>query len=136
MRRYLLDTGIAGEFINDRSGVRARARTERARGNAIGICTPVLGELYEGVENSDTRERNLPPLVRAMKLLKIWPYDPDAARVYGRLRAQLRRIGRTMQVPDVQVAAVAFALGNCTVVSADSDLFAIPGLTVENWAAP
>ena len=32
------------------------------------------------------------------------------------------------------IAAIAFALGNCTVVSADSDLLAVPGLTVENWS--
>jgi len=31
--------------------------------------------------------------------------------------------------------AFAFALGNCTVVSADSDLADVPGLTVENWAS-
>ena len=29
--------------------------------------------------------------------------------------------------------AIAKTLGNCTVVSADSDLTAVPGLTVENW---
>jgi predicted nucleic acid-binding protein len=33
------------------------------------------------------------------------------------------------------IAATALALGNCTVVSADSDLVAVPGLTVENWSA-
>lgn len=35
---------------------------------------------------------------------------------------------------DIQIAAVAFALGNCTVVTSDSDLAAVPGLSVENWA--
>jgi len=39
-----------------------------------------------------------------------------------------------MQIPDMQLAAVAFAIGNCTVVTTDSDLSAIPGLSVENWA--
>jgi tRNA(fMet)-specific endonuclease VapC len=34
----------------------------------------------------------------------------------------------------IQIAAIAFTLGNCTVVTGDSDLAAIPGLTVENWA--
>ena len=47
----------------------------------------------------------------------------------------LKRIGRPMQQVDVQIAAIAFALGNCTVVSGDSDLKAIPGLHVEDWAA-
>jgi tRNA(fMet)-specific endonuclease VapC len=33
----------------------------------------------------------------------------------------------------MMIAAIAMSLGNCTVVSADSDLPAIPQLTVENW---
>jgi tRNA(fMet)-specific endonuclease VapC len=39
-----------------------------------------------------------------------------------------------MQQVDLMVAAIALSLGNCTVVSKDSDLFAVPGLDVENWA--
>jgi tRNA(fMet)-specific endonuclease VapC len=38
-----------------------------------------------------------------------------------------------MQTVDTMIAAIAFSLGDCTVVSADSDLAAVPGLTVENW---
>jgi tRNA(fMet)-specific endonuclease VapC len=34
----------------------------------------------------------------------------------------------------MMIAAIALTLGNCTVVSNDSDLLAVPGLTVENWA--
>ncbi len=41
-----------------------------------------------------------------------------------------------MQVIDIQIAAIAWCLGNCTVVSKDGDLSAVPGLSVENWAAP
>ncbi len=39
-----------------------------------------------------------------------------------------------MQQVDLQIAAIALCLGNCTVVSKDSDLAAVPGLSVENWA--
>jgi predicted nucleic acid-binding protein len=38
-----------------------------------------------------------------------------------------------MQQVDIQIAAMAFALGNTTVVSADSDFSAVPRLDVENW---
>jgi hypothetical protein len=50
MSRYLLDTGVAQDFINHRNGVRERADAARKEGNRIGICTPVLGELRSGVE--------------------------------------------------------------------------------------
>ena len=35
---------------------------------------------------------------------------------------------------DIQIAAIALSLGNCTVVSKDSDLAEVPGLFVENWS--
>ena len=57
----------------------------------------------------------------------------EAERAKRRLIAELRRIGRPMQQIDVQIAAIAVTLGDCTVVSGDSDLAAIPGLTVEIW---
>jgi tRNA(fMet)-specific endonuclease VapC len=74
-------------------------------------------------------------LRRALSGIVCWPFDRAAAEEYGRLAAELRRIGRPMQTVDVMIAAIALSLGHCTVVSADSDLAAVPGLTVENWAA-
>ena len=133
MRRFLLDTGPAQQFINDTRGIRQRADLERRRGNKIGICTPVLGELWSGVEGSDTRVDNLRRLRRGLSRLVVWPFDESSAAEFGRVFMQLKRIGRPMQQVDIQIAAIAFSLGKCTVVSGDSDLAAIPGLSVENW---
>ena len=100
----------------------------RRAGNRIGICTPVLGELWSGVEGSISRDRNLHRLRLALSRLVVWPYTNEAAEQFGRVFAELRRIGRPMQQIAIMVAAIAFALGNCTVVSTDTDLAAIPGL--------
>ena len=40
-----------------------------------------------------------------------------------------------MQQIDIQIAAIALTLGNCTVVTTDADFAAVPGLRTENWAA-
>ncbi|AMV22770.1 tRNA(fMet)-specific endonuclease VapC [Gemmata sp. SH-PL17] len=133
VKRYLLDTGIAGAYIARRDPVFARARDEVRKGNVIGICVPVLGELHYGAEHSASRERALRELRAALTSLKIWPYANDAAEEYGRLAAELRRIGRPMQQIDIQIAAIAVVLGRCTVVTTDSDLSAVPGLHTENW---
>ena len=135
MKRFLLDTGIAGDYIGHRRGVFERAREEVARGNHVGMCVPVLAELWFGVEGSSTRDQNEQRLRRALPSLRVWPFDEEAAEEYGRIAAELRRLGRPMQQVDIQIAAIAFALGNCTVVSGDSDLKAIPGLSVADWAA-
>jgi tRNA(fMet)-specific endonuclease VapC len=66
IRRYLFDTGIAQDFQDDRSDVRARAIVCRKQGHRVGICVPVLGELWSGVECSASRERNLKRLRNAI----------------------------------------------------------------------
>lgn len=58
------------------------------------------------------------------------------ATEYGRIFTELKRIGRPMQQIDIQIAAIAFALGDCVVVTVDSDLSTVPGLDVEKWSAP
>lgn len=134
MRRYLLDTGIMGHFISHRQGVDQRVREARQSGARIGTCDPVLGELYFGVEASESKEKNLKRLEHALGGIVSWPFTRQAAEEYGRLAAELKRKGRTIQQIDIQIAAIALTLGNCTVVTTDSDFAAIPGLAVENWA--
>jgi tRNA(fMet)-specific endonuclease VapC len=106
----------------------------KAAGAKIGIAIPVLAELLAGIEFSSTREKNLDIVNRNLSLFRLWPFTADAARVYARLFAETRRKGRTMQTMDLQIAAIAFTLGDCTVISNDSDLLAVPGLSVEDWA--
>ena len=134
IRRYLLDTGIAQDFQEDRSGVRDRADRERHLGHRIGICAPVLGELWAGVEGGASRDRNSQRLKRALSRFFVWPYTNEAAEQYGLIFAELRRTGRIIQQVDIQIGAIARTLQNCTVVSKDADLMVIPGITVENWA--
>jgi tRNA(fMet)-specific endonuclease VapC len=126
MRRYLFDTNMAGLLIEKRGKVPERARAAKRNGDRIGISIPVLAELYYGAEFSASREKNLRQLERAKAGLTIWPFEEKAAAEFGRMRAELRRRGLPMQVLDMMTAAVAFTLGNCTVVSADSDFLAIP----------
>lgn len=134
-RHYLMDTGIAQDFQAGRGEIRARAIAHRKSGHRIGICMPVLGELWSGVECSSSRERNLAQLRKALSTLVIWPYTVKAAEEYGRIFAELRRAGRSIQQIDMQIGAIARTLPHCTVVSKDADLLAIPGITVENWAS-
>jgi tRNA(fMet)-specific endonuclease VapC len=135
MTRYLVDSGIASDMVNRRHGVYEKALEAFQRRDILGIGTPVWGELRAGVENSSSRERNLSKLIHGVRRLRFWPYDKTAAEEYGRLFAQLRRRGRPMQQIDIQIAAIALTIGNCVVVSKDSDLKAIPGLDVEDWSA-
>ena len=80
MKRYLLDTGIASDYVNRRRGVYERAREARARGDRIGTTTPVPGELWYGIECSETRTRNAARLKQQLAYLT---KDSDLSAVPG-----------------------------------------------------
>jgi len=134
--RYVLDSGIAADLIARRGPVPAKVRAARARGDKVGFCTPILAELVGGILHSNNPGRNLAVLRQRTAPLLLWPFDEAAAYEYGRLYAELRAVGRIMQVPDLQIAAIALSPGNCVVVSKDGDLRSVPGLTVEDWSQP
>jgi len=75
-------------------------------------------------------------LWRAVAQLSLWTFDRAAAIEFGKTYTHLRRGGRMIQIPDIQIAAIAASLGNCTIISKDSDFRAIPGLAVEDWSQP
>ena len=135
MSKSLLDSNAVADCIFQRRGVDQRAMQARREGHLIGTALPVVAEMLGGIEFSATRERNLLILNRKLSLFRLWPFTLDVAREYGRLFAELRRIGRPMQVIDMMVAATARTLTNCIVVTTDSDLSAVPGLKVEDWTS-
>ncbi len=134
MRRYLLDTNAVGDWINRRHGVDLRVREARGRGAVVGTCEPVVAELFFGVENSDARDENAERLQRALAGLRCWPLTREASRAFGRVMATLKRSGTMIGPMDVLIASIALTLPDCVVVSKDTDLLRITGLTVENWA--
>jgi tRNA(fMet)-specific endonuclease VapC len=135
MTRFILDTGIAGLFLDRKRGVFERAEAEVAKGNRVGIAAPVLAELAYRAEGSPKRERNLQRLRQALAVWKLWLADIDTTFEYGRIAFQLKKLGRPIGQNDIWIAAIALTLGKTTVVTMDVDLSAIPGLTVENWAS-
>ncbi len=134
MKRYLLDTGAAADYVFRRRRVFQKTRDTVALGHRIGICVPVLGELWSGVYSSATRDRNEKRLLQQLSDFVVWPYTEEAAREFGRLFSELKRSGRPMPQIDIQIAAIALTLGNCVVVTKDSDFAAIPGLDHEDWS--
>ncbi|MFO0964184.1 MAG: type II toxin-antitoxin system VapC family toxin [Gemmataceae bacterium] len=130
-----MDTGPAFDFLFARRGVDRRVEKERRAGAKIGICVPVLGEIAGGLEASSSREASWAIARRRLGKLVCWPFENAAAYEYGRIFANLKSRGLIIQQIDMQIAAIALTLGNCTVVSSDSDLSVVQGLSVENWAS-
>jgi tRNA(fMet)-specific endonuclease VapC len=131
LKKLLLDTGILSDFVNARRNIHERLAEESLLGIRVGTCTPAIAEVTAGIESSATRDRNMSVFLKSLKSIRIWAFDDKAAYMYGSIYAALRRKGRPMQSMDVMIAAVAMSLGDCKVLTTDSDLLAIDGLDAE-----
>lgn len=94
----------------------------------------VVAELFVGAYHSRAAEKWLARIENdILPRMAILGFDLDCAREYGRIKAELRRIGRPVGDFDTQIAATAVRY-NLTVVTANREHFGrIPNLRVRSF---
>jgi hypothetical protein len=99
-----------------------------------------MAELLAGVEVMPLGKRRQRVAAALDALLAVYdgrilPFDPDAARHYGRLAAAMKRAGHGFPIPDGFIAAIAASHGYA-VASRDASPFESAGLDViDPWTA-
>jgi tRNA(fMet)-specific endonuclease VapC len=128
---YLLDTNIASCIIKGNRPPVDR-RLVKVPMAQLAISAVTEGELRFGAAR-------LPRAVRLHALIEdfllrvtILPWDSDAARQYGQLRATLEREGQPMGNLDIIIAAHALAVG-AVLVTNDQAFARIKKLKLEDW---
>ena len=111
MTRFILDTGIAGLYLDRKRGVFERASVEVTRGNRVGIAAPVLAELAFRAEGSPQRDRNILRLRQALDVWKLWLVDTATAFEYGRIAFELKTMGAVAPVPRISTKSGPFSRG-------------------------
>lgn len=67
-----------------------------------------VGELFKGAFRSTAKERHLKNIEnRVLPAVTTPPYDLSAARVFGKIRADLEQQGNILPDADLQIAAIA-----------------------------
>jgi len=129
--RYLLDTNITSDLIRNPSGLVAKRISEIGE---TAVCTSIIvaAELRYGLSKRGSA-RLLRQVEAVLGVLKILPLEAPADIVYGRLRADLERIGRPIGNHDLLIAAHAMPLGHCVVTDNLREFARIEGLATENW---
>lgn len=129
---YLLDSNVCIRLINNSSSaVTTRLASQQPEDILISTITKL--ELYYGAYRSAQQERNLEILQRFFSQFTIIPLDSEAARIAGRIRAELAASGKPIGPYDVQIAAIAMA-NNLIVVTHNTKEFSrVNGLQIEDW---
>jgi len=126
--RFIADTNVAIDFINNPAHARARL----VPGTIVFVPTAVLGELFFGARNLKRVEQNLANVEHFASSAKVLVTDLGIARWYGELRQQLQAKGRPIPDNDLWIAAAAVAHG-LPVATRDAHFREVALLQVLDW---
>ena len=103
------------------------------RTQSVVFPLPVIGELYAGAFASTSRQTNLARLESFLSTGEIIKPDEETARVYGRIRAQMRLTSiRASKMNDLWIAALCLQHA-LPLLTNDRGFDSIAGLSVIHW---
>lgn len=104
---FLLDTDTCIYYLNGDPAIRARISHYGA--GALCLCEATLAERYFGAYHSARREENLAKVCALPDLVAILPSSAAAADHFGRIKAELKRLGQLIDDFDCLIAGHALA---------------------------
>lgn len=130
--KYLLDTNVCIKFLGGRSSALLERFTAIPK-NEKYLYSIVIKELYYGAYKSLRLDENIQRFEQFITRFPLLNYDLEAARHFGKIRAELARKGTPIGPYDLQIAAIALA-NECTLVTHNTAEFSrIAGLVLEDW---
>lgn len=130
--RYLLDTNVCARYLNGKSPA-IRERLRATKREDIAVCSVVKAELFYGAMRSNNSEITLTRQLKFLNLFVSLPFDDVAARIYGRIRAELADKGTPIGPNDLQIAAIAIAHNLILVTHNTKEFVRVTGLQIEDW---
>lgn len=131
--RFMLDTNMIAYAKNKRPESVLKRLMEHAPEDYC-ISSITLAELEYGVYNSARPEQNQMALLTFLARIEVVPFDFEATRAYGIIRADLTKKGRPIGANDLLIAAHAKAMDLTLVTNNTREYERVEGLKLENWA--
>ncbi len=131
---YMLDTNICIYVLKNHS---EKLRHKFKAIKNICISSITYGELCFGIENGarSRREARWEQLDIFTQRLLIDPWDEDAAKHYGSIRAILKKQGTLIGNNDLLISAHALSMNAVLVTNNVREFSRVPDLTIENWVS-
>ncbi len=132
MIRYMLDTNTCIRIIRDRPDPLCRKLSRHAVGE-VAISSIVSAELWYGVACSEKKRQNEAALKDFLDYVEVIAWPGEAGPVYGQIRAELKKRGRSIGAMDLLIAAHAVYLGAVLVTENTKEFERVPDLKIEDW---
>jgi len=133
---YLLDTNACIALINNKSPlVRTRLQKVLAQDEKVLVSSVVAFELWYGVAKSARPEANA-RLVETFFAgpVSLLAFEPEDAKVAGRVRAGLEAVGKPIGAYDLLIAGQALRHQLTLITGNEKEFGRVKGLEWEDWA--
>ncbi len=131
MARFVLDTDTCVYWLRGARRIEKRILTTGLQNVFITIITEC--ELFYGAYTSAKTAMNLQLLRELRRKVGTIQTTPEVAPLYGQIKPDLERAGRTLDDADLLIGAIALASKGTLVTNNTSHFDGIPGLAIENW---
>ncbi len=131
MLTYLLDTNIV-IYVIKRRPIEVMAIFNQNT-NRMAISSITLAELMHGAEKSAKPAHNFAVIEDFCSRLEVLPYTAKAAQHYGSVCGALEKVGQTIGINDLHIAAHARSEGLVLVTNNMREFERVPALQLENW---
>jgi len=129
--KYLLDTNTSIYYLNGKESVVERVAAESSE--ALAISTFSLSELYYGAYRSSQKQHNLRKVKKFGELIEVLPSDTESAKIFGEIKAKLRRKGQIIEDFDIGIVSIALRNRLILVTNDISHFRRIDKLEIESW---
>jgi predicted nucleic acid-binding protein len=133
--KYLFDTDTLSELLRRAPSPTLLRRLAATALDDQATSSITLGELLYGAHRLRERAADLVERIEQTLIpnLTVLPFDADAARAYGALRAGLERAGTPIGDADMRIASIALDHDLVVVTGNVRHFERVPALAFENW---
>lgn len=129
---YLLDTNVCIKLLNN-NNIDVSNKLKTLQPEEIYLSTIVQFELYYGAYKSSKSEQNLAKLELFCYQFTILPFDKKSAKIAGKIRSELNKLGTPIGVYDLQIASIALVNNLILVTHNVKEFSRIQNLKYEDW---
>lgn len=103
----LLDTDILIEFLRNDEDAKEKISRLLESYQLLSTSSINVAELYFGAYLSENKEENINAVNKLLSKLVIYPFEIIDGKIYGEIRASLKRKGELINELDIFIASIA-----------------------------
>jgi len=112
--KFIIDANVVIDYLRGKNNLLFQLMDNEV----VSISVIVIGELIFGAENSVQIKKHLSQVEELLSKVNIVGIDYETAKIYGKIRADLRKKGTPIPENDIWIAAIAIQ-NNFTLITND-----------------